>query len=170
VPFDIPGVLQGADATERLEFAIAHRLPWQLARQVWKPISGVLSYATQHHYDTLLRLMDEPERSELGAPGVKEIVAASMVEAYRQGGEAEAWEDRLLSAPWGFGPQDIEIPVHTWHGTADTLAPPPMGRALEASLRHGHTTWCEGEGHGLWFKHWPEMLDTLIGAPAARPA
>ena len=79
----------------------------------------------------------------LGAPDVGEVLAESIGDAYRQGGDAEAWEDQLL-------------------------APPPMGRALANSLRHGHRIWYEGKGHGLWFKHWPETLDTLLGDQASR--
>jgi pimeloyl-ACP methyl ester carboxylesterase len=95
------------------------------------------------------------------------MLSASMMEAYRQGGDGEAWDDRLVTGAWDFRLEDIEMEVHTWHGTADTLAPPAMGRALADALPHSHISWCEGEGHGLWFKHWPDMLYMLLRPPDA---
>jgi pimeloyl-ACP methyl ester carboxylesterase len=161
-PFDVPGVLDGMAPGERAEFAVARGLPWGLAREVWRPIAGLFTDDTGRAYDEFLGQLQGHERAEFAAPAVRQMLTASIAEAYRQGGDGEAWEDRLLAAAWGFGPTDVMVPVYTWHGTADTLAPPAMGRALANSLRQGHPTWCEGEGHALWFQHWPEMLDVLL--------
>lgn len=161
-PLAIPGVTDGMMAVEQAEFALAGRFPWRVVRQAWQVIAWDFQRNPHAAYDSLLGMMQGVEREQFAVPEVRAVLEAAITEAYRQGGEAEAWEDRLLMAPWGFGPQDIAIPVHTWHGTGDTMAPPPMGRALQNSLRHGTTVWCEGEGHALWFSHWPEILDVLL--------
>jgi pimeloyl-ACP methyl ester carboxylesterase len=161
-PFDIPGVTDGMMVAEQAEFALAGRLPWRVVHQAWQLIAWDFRRNPQAAYDSLLGMMQGVEREQFAAPAVRAVLQAAITEAYRQGGDAEAWEDRLLMAPWGFGPQDVEIAVHTWHGTGDTMAPVPMGRALQHSLRYGTTVWCEGEGHALWFSHWPEILDVLL--------
>jgi pimeloyl-ACP methyl ester carboxylesterase len=161
-PFDVPGVLHGMETGVRLQLGLAKYLPWRVVKEVWTPIAWSFRHRLDSTYKEFLHVLDDAERAEFGQPEVRSMLSASMMESYRQGGDGEAWEDRLVTGAWDFRLQDIELEVYTWHGTADTLTPPDMGRALADALPHRHITWCEGEGHGLWFKHWPEMLDVLL--------
>jgi pimeloyl-ACP methyl ester carboxylesterase len=161
-PMDIPGVRDGEILAIKAEFALASRLPWRVVREAWKAIAWNFRRNPQAAYDSMLNMVHGTEREQFADPELREVLQASINEAYRQGGEAEAWEDRLLMAPWGFAPQDIEMEVHTWHGTGDTMAPVSMGRALESALHHCVPTWYDGEGHAMWFSHWPEILDVLL--------
>jgi pimeloyl-ACP methyl ester carboxylesterase len=78
-------------------------------------------------------------------------------------------EYRVLYEPWGFDPAEIEIPIHAWHGDADTSAPLALVERLVARVPHGELTVYPGEAHYLDPGHHAEMLDFLT-AWAARPA
>jgi pimeloyl-ACP methyl ester carboxylesterase len=75
-----------------------------------------------------------------------------MVEEYR------AWV-----RPWGFTPDDVQVPTVIWQGDADELVPPEWGHELAARIPDSRLVVAEGEGHFLGYRHQPEILGDLIG-------
>jgi pimeloyl-ACP methyl ester carboxylesterase len=72
---------------------------------------------------------------------------------------------RLLRAPWGFGVQDIHVPVHLWHGEEDTATPMAMGGWLAAMLSGVEAHILPGEGHASTILHYGDAaLDAVLGA------
>jgi pimeloyl-ACP methyl ester carboxylesterase len=55
------------------------------------------------------------------------------------------------------------VPVHLWHGEADVLIPPVMGRYLAGRIPGCRATFLPGSGHLLVFARWPAMLAALLG-------
>jgi pimeloyl-ACP methyl ester carboxylesterase len=70
-------------------------------------------------------------------------------------------EHRVIYEPWGFDPADVEVPIHAWHGDADTSAPLALVERLLARTPHGALTVYPGEAHYLDPSHHSEMLDFL---------
>jgi len=76
---------------------------------------------------------------------------------------------RLLRAPWGFGVQDIQMPVHLWHGEEDTAMPMAMPMAmagwLAAMIPDVDAHILPGEGHASTILRYGEAaLDAVLGA------
>jgi pimeloyl-ACP methyl ester carboxylesterase len=89
-----------------------------------------------------------PDRQSFVQPGVKALMAASLVEAQRQGASGAAYDGTLLGRAWGFRPGDIKFPcIHLWHGERDDHISVAAGRALAASLPGCEATFYPDEGH-----------------------
>ncbi len=73
-----------------------------------------------------------------------------------------AWDVRLITRPWGFPLEEIKIPVHIWHGTADDATSIGMARYMAEKIPGCKFTVCKDEGHMLLFPHWEEILTSLI--------
>src|SRR3954453_13578992 len=53
----------------------------------------------------------------------------------------------LFTRPWGFLAEDVQVPVHWWHGDSDHIVPHAHGAHLAARLPHGSSTTIDGEYH-----------------------
>lgn len=84
-------------------------------------------------------------------------------EAYRQGVEGTLYESQLLTKDWGFTLQDITVPLHIWHGEADTLSPISEMKRLTQNLPHANTHFITDGGHFLIENEqlWLNMLETV---------
>ncbi|PSM39100.1 alpha/beta hydrolase [Streptomyces dioscori] len=90
-------------------------------------------------------LLPKVDAAELiGAYGVDN--AAHMNHGLAVGEDGWLEDLRALTAPWGFDPADITVPVELWHGALDQMVPVAHGQWLTRRLPtvHGHI---EG-GHG----------------------
>ena len=67
----------------------------------------------------------------------------------------------LLARPWDLNLTEISVPVHCWHGTADTLVPLAHTEALLERIPHGSLTTWPDEGHLALITHVAEVLDDL---------
>jgi pimeloyl-ACP methyl ester carboxylesterase len=164
--FDIPGAMDG--------MARAHRMTWRLAR--WSPRALNWLLARQA---TALR--DDPERFEqaivdsmhgadrealeaLGAEERRRFITAPLAEALARGTRGAVEDLRALRAPWGFGVQSIEVPVHLWHGEDDDATPRQMGGWLAAMIPGAQARILPGEGHtSTILRYADEAFDVLLG-------
>jgi pimeloyl-ACP methyl ester carboxylesterase len=74
---------------------------------------------------------------------------AGVVEEYR------AW-----ARPWGFAPEDLDIPVDIWAGTQDQLVNPSWPHRLASRIPNATLNIRDG-GHFLAHLHYREILDSL---------
>jgi pimeloyl-ACP methyl ester carboxylesterase len=70
-------------------------------------------------------------------------------------------EYHAMSAPWGFAPEDVTVPVRVFQGTADALVPEAWGRALAARIPGATITCYSGEGHFIALTRRRDVLDYL---------
>lgn len=91
--------------------------------------------------------LPECDREALATEALKGALTRSSVEAFCQGVKGPAWDGCLYALPWGFRLEDIKIPVRVWHGDADIIVPPEMGRCHARALPSCKATFCPGEGH-----------------------
>lgn len=84
-------------------------------------------------------------------------------QAYRQGVNEVIYESNLLAKEWGFSVEDIDVPVHIWHGEADTLSPIEEVKLLAQKLPHCETHYIPDAGHFLTENEelWEKMLATV---------
>lgn len=129
---------------------------------------------TQEDPESLLRALEPDlapaDRNIVGDVVMRILLAASYAEAVRQG--PEGWVDDVLALrrPWGFSPEEIEAPVHLWHGEADTFSPAEHTRRMAEWL--GSTcvevSIAQGSGHFGAFWESTELLAKMISANGTR--
>lgn len=163
--FDIPGAMDG--------MARAHRLTWRLAR--WSPralgwLIGRQAAALESDPERFERAMidsmhgaDREALVALDAGARRRFITAPQVEALVNGTDGAVQDLRMLRAPWGFGVQSIEVPVHLWHGEDDVATPRQMGGWLAAMIPGAEARFLPGEGHTSTILRYAEdALDVLL--------
>ncbi len=169
-PLNVPGAMAGMSRQNRRSFRAARYLPWPLLRLVYDLQARLIVRDPALLIEQLSRVLPEPDLAALARPDVHAMTAASVREAFRQGGRGMAWDSVLLARPWGFALGEIAVPTALWHGERDVLAPIAMGRYLARTIPGCRATFLPGEGHLLLYSHWPAVLAWLLGrdgAPAA---
>ena len=98
-----------------------------------------------------------------------EDMAASFREAVRVGAEGWLDDDLAFASPWGFGLEEIPVPVMIWQGSADLMVPFSHGQWLASHLPAASAHLQQGEGHlSVGLGALDRMLDELVaaGSPA----
>jgi pimeloyl-ACP methyl ester carboxylesterase len=94
-----------------------------------------------------------------------EDLAASIREAVRTGVEGYLDDELAFTAPWGFGVDEISVPVMIWQGSADLMVPFSHGQWLASRLPGASVHLEEGEGHlSIALGALDRMLDELVAA------
>gem|GEM_PF-7054254 len=139
-------------------------LPWLLTPLLW-PFERLYRKedAARQAVAKSARKMGEADRTAILMPAVSAAVAASTVEAFRQGVRGVAHEATLYACPWGFRLEDIACPrLFLWHGERDPLVPIAMGRAVAARLAQCQATFYPEEGQfSILVNHMGEMLTAV---------
>jgi pimeloyl-ACP methyl ester carboxylesterase len=97
-----------------------------------------------------------------------EDLAANFREAVRTGVEGWLEDDIAFTRSWGFGLEEISVPVMIWHGSADLAVPFSHGQWLASHLPGASVHLEEGEGHlSVALGAMDRMLDELVstGSP-----
>jgi pimeloyl-ACP methyl ester carboxylesterase len=118
----------------------AARLPrqwWRVARRSFAPRD--VEVVERDGLDTFVRAAAEGMRRPYGV--VDDYVA--------------------YARPWGFRPEDVEVPVRLWQGGADTFIPPACSREAAQRVPHASLTEVEGAGHLVAWDHWEAILSEL---------
>ena len=91
--------------------------------------------------------------------------AANFREALRTGVEGWLEDDLAFTRPWGFGLEEISVPVMIWQGSADLMVPFSHGQWLASQLPGASAHLEEGEGHlSVALGALDRMLDELVSA------
>lgn len=113
----------------------------------------------------LSRVAASVDAAILSDVAVRQVLAASVREAFRAGPLGAAVDLRLLASPWQMALARLQLPVLLWHGDQDRIVLPSMGRALEQALPHCKPHYYPGEGHySLVLRHQHEILRVLADA------
>ena len=73
-----------------------------------------------------------------------------------------------MSAPWGFDPEDVTVPVRIFQGSADALVPEAWGDELARRIPGATITRYPDGGHFIAFTRRRDVLEYL-GASGLRP-
>jgi pimeloyl-ACP methyl ester carboxylesterase len=118
---------------------LARHAPNALLRQAVKRLPAQEAAAVTARGRWLPRLLGEGATNSQG--GVDEYLA--------------------LDAPWGFAPEEVAVPVHVFHGTADALVPEAWGHSLAARIPGAAITSYPGEGHFIALTRRRDVLGYL---------
>jgi len=94
-----------------------------------------------------------------------EDMAANFREALRMGIAGWLDDDLAFTRPWGFGFDEISVPVMIWQGSADLMVPFAHGQWLAGQLPDAAAHLEDGEGHlSIGLGALDRMLDELTSA------
>ena len=101
---------------------------------------------------------DRAALRELGSP---RQALALFTQALAHSSAGVVADYALLARPWQVDLGSITVPVHCWHGTADTLVPLAHTEELAHRLSNARLTTWPGEGHLAFIAHVDEVLDDI---------
>jgi pimeloyl-ACP methyl ester carboxylesterase len=155
------GLVAGVGRGSPITAVLASWLPW------------ILTFATRSLFadperaeSSLRRFADrwpEPDRVALNIPGVSELMAAALAEAFRQGARGSARDGTLLGSSKGFPLRQISGPtMHLWHGALDHQVRIESVHAVAAELPLCTTTYYPDEAHiSLIINHAQDIVTAL---------
>lgn len=161
-PVDNADSTRGMHSVARLSLGLASKYPC-VGEWLFKNLAGpVLKSRPQ----TILRLLSiscaRADQVVLRRNEVKCTILSSFREAFRQSAAGPAHDLVLLASPWGFRMEDIDVPIHLWHGTEDRTVPVLFSHRQAETLPYCSSRFISGEGHfSLPVNHMQEILETL---------
>jgi pimeloyl-ACP methyl ester carboxylesterase len=162
-PYDAPGATRGMRWQNRVGFRLGARVP-PLARLIMWSMERQVRRRPERALDAIAKAMSPADAEIARRPEERQILAADIGEAFRQGSRGAALDVVLLGRPWGFRLDEIKPDVFLWQGETDVLVPPAMGRHLAAEIPNCHATFFRDEGH-LLIDHMSEILQAFIALP-----
>jgi pimeloyl-ACP methyl ester carboxylesterase len=145
--------------------AMLSRMPW-MAKVFLASVPGAYRKDPSRAFEKQFGSHASPsDRRLLDRPEIAASILAGARESVRVGASGMTLDMVLLMGrPWGFRPEDVQVPAHLWYGSDDRIVPEAMGRQLADLLPHSELKLFEGEGHMVVFEHWREILEALRGS------
>lgn len=163
VSLDDPGARAALPFQLRLTGRLARAAPWLIRFSL--RVAG--RRIRRHPEDALKALwlqLSAADRRVLDTPQYRDAMLRATVEAWRRGSRGIAEDALAIGRPWGFRLRDVSTPVQVWHGEADRVVPPRVGRYLATALPAALPHFVADAGHLMHFEHWADMLQTLRDA------
>ena len=104
------------------------------------------------------------DRAILSLPGVIDIHAASLTDAFRDGVTGAVRENQMFQEPWGFRLAEITTEVHLHHGSEDVNVPISIAESIAKELRHPIEHFVEGAGHWVGQENIKEIMAEIVTA------
>ena len=122
-----------------------------LVRRTIRSYAASFNSNPERFLAVLVRQLPVPDRQLMEDPALREAVCRDLREAYRQGGDGHAHDAALAmtSRSWGFELGGIMVPVHLWHGEADTVVSRSMAEHLITLLPDCQAHFVPNAGHLL---------------------
>ncbi|TPG36097.1 alpha/beta fold hydrolase [Mycolicibacterium hodleri] len=157
LPLTEPGVFSQLPLFDRMYTRLSQGAPW-VARQCFRTMALMARAAPTLNGRLATWGLGGADASVLRSEGFDSFSAMSYEGLRRPSGVVDDYRTWLL--PWGFAPEDIDVPVDVWSGTEDPLVPSAWGDEL--AQRIPNATHCRRTGgHFVAHLHFAELLDTL---------
>jgi pimeloyl-ACP methyl ester carboxylesterase len=168
-PPDTPGLLDGMMPLSRMNFALARQSPL-FALPAMAATLFLMRHFPDRALNTMLRGLPEPDRRIFARREVVDVLITEARHASPTAARAAAQDFALFAQPWGFRLEDINVPVHVWHGDVDANVPVLHGRSQADRIPNAKLHLCPGEGHFLFIERAPEILRIASRRAAAGAA
>ena len=159
-PTDLPGALHEMPRIRRMGAAVARKTPGLLAALLWlvaNPVRDPESFFRR------MRSGSSPvDRAAVERPEIKAMLFAGWQEAARGGLRGFAQDSIVLSNPWGFRLEDIQVPVDLWHGEQDRSVSLSAAKWMAGAIPSCTAHFLPGLGHWLALECWEEILRALL--------
>ncbi|GLE53835.1 alpha/beta fold hydrolase [Mycobacterium montefiorense] len=159
IPLTESGAIDDLPAIDRGYIRMSCRTPW-LARLCFR-VMGLAAVSAPRLYGWLAaRELGTADAAVLGADGFTTFAQMSR-EAMRQP-QGVVEEYRAMMRPWGFAPEDIQVPVGIWAGTDDQLLDRSWPDELARRIPHA-TLYRKAGGHFLAQLYYRDIIESLCG-------
>jgi len=112
-------------------------------------------------FEKLVGHLPAGDQAYLQKPRIQRMFAADVAEAFRGGSQGVVQELSVLAQPWGFGLEQIQLPVHLWHGIDDTIVPLALAQHNLKQLLNGQPHFIAGGGHFIALEHAPAIFSLI---------
>lgn len=140
------GIISGVGPLKPFLAFLSQWMPWLMMPVIMRSFQN-----EQQAQTTLAKAAAnwiEADRKSLLVSGIKELMAASLVEGLRQGSRGAAYEGTLFGRQWGFRLEEIKFPtISLWHGELDKEIPIARAQEVAGRLVHCKANYYPGEGH-----------------------
>ena len=110
-------------------------------------------------YGTIVKEMNDTDKAIAAIPDFKKLFIRSQKEAFKQGGKGATRDARIHYDDWGIRLEQIEFPIHVFHGTEDHLVPIEFSRHIADHVKDCTLHVWEGEGHLAPHDHMNEIFE-----------
>lgn len=149
--FTEPGLIDNINSGTRRYLNLPRENPWA-ARGFLLLMGVILRLAPGKFVANAAALLPEPDRQVISDPEIQAGFIAMVREALRQGSRGAFLESLLTVSEWGFSLQDIQAPIHLWHGALDQNIPVEMAQHAAKALPKCEAQFFPAEGHLSLFK------------------
>ncbi len=165
VPFKDGRAPASMSRPNRMAFWLSRYAPW-LIKNAFQAQIKMMDKDPERYKKSLLKEnthLSEWDRACLQTDEQAEATLVHMQEAHRQGPEEVVRESALLSRPWNFELNAIQVPTYVFHGDTDTLAPYDAAVEAVASIPNGRMITIPNAGHFLIEDEevWKKILRSL---------
>jgi pimeloyl-ACP methyl ester carboxylesterase len=143
---EAPGTEAGMMGPNRLFVRIARRAP-ALNALPFGLVSAIGRRWPERALASARKTMPPPDAAIVARPEVAAVFAADLGQASKTTGRAAAQDFRLIARDWGFRLEDVTVPTHIWHATADVNVPVQHARTFADRIPGAVLHVVEGEGH-----------------------
>jgi len=124
---------------------------------LWRPPARVVAL--------LARVLPPCDAAALTDPVSGMLALNAMRESWRQSALGVITDAEIYSAPWGFAPRDVRVPIRLWHGTEDRSFAPSFAEAIARELPACTFRLVPDAGHySLPIRHAREIVADLLAA------
>lgn len=162
-PVDDTDVLKGMTPGNRRMVHLARRAPLAL----WPMVALMRWHVLEpgraaRHLASVIARMPGPDQDAFSRHGgVSAWAQVAVRRALQPGAGGTIDELRMIAEPWGFRLDEVVVPVHLWHGTADRNVPVGIGLRVGAALPDCRARILDGAGHLLLLDAMDEVLTAL---------
>jgi pimeloyl-ACP methyl ester carboxylesterase len=110
-------------------------------------------------YKAIVKELNDTDKDIASIPAFKNIFIKDQKEAFRQGSKGPTRDAYLHYHDWGIKLEDINFPIHIFHGTEDYLVPVEYSCHIANNVRDCTLHIWEGEGHLAAHDHMDEIFE-----------
>jgi pimeloyl-ACP methyl ester carboxylesterase len=160
--WDLPELRFSAPPHRRPLIELAERDPGLVARRLLEDCRAELERMAVDSRNGGKGGGPEADQAVMADPEVRARFEAATLETVERGPEGYARDLFLLYvAPWGFRPEEIEVPTQIWHGDADEAVSPRIAEFFAETITQSRLHMIPGAGHLILWSHAEEILASL---------
>ncbi len=133
-----------------------------LALAYWRIARSIAERRPESFLGEFEKELSAPDKAVFSEPEVRKLALATSREALRSGAAGVVDDSAIQARGWGFGLDQIRIPVHLWHGDHDEVVPLHHSKYAAETIPNATLTVFEGAGH-LVTPRFGEVAAALIG-------
>ena len=103
--------------------------------------------------EAIRSVLSPVDQEALGGGGLGVYFAESFRVGFEPGVEGWVEDDLAFVEPWGFGIQDVRVPLLIWQGHEDLMVPPSHGEWLAARADGAEVHVSPEDGHLTLLEH-----------------